>query len=361
MLKDDDFLEAIRRFKNKKDNAHARQRYHALLLVTKGYSFRETADILFLNEDTISRWVQTYQQHGLDGLKNNPMWGGERGQRRLKDEELASLSTRLETTAQPGTRVGSGWTLKAIRDLIEEYFSVCYSRRGLRKLLRQLGWSYQRGRKLYIRRSEVEQARFEIETREVLAEFANSGAEVTPLAGDQTKVYLEATLAKRWNPIGQQPLIADGARTKKSESIYSALHLGTGEETSTFVIDWQDSEATICWLEMIDDQHRRGAIILWIDNAGHHTSDEVEEWLEEHPRFRVINFAAYTPEDNPQEGVWKPLKDEVSHHCWHETMADLSKAIDSYYQKARRHTVNFLKRFGYFWSEGKIHPLPQIS
>jgi hypothetical protein len=35
MLKDDDDLEAIRRFKNKKDNAHARQRYHALLLVTK--------------------------------------------------------------------------------------------------------------------------------------------------------------------------------------------------------------------------------------------------------------------------------------------------------------------------------------
>ena len=255
MLKDDDYLEAIRRFKNKKDNAHARQRYHALLLVTKGYSFRQTADILFLNEETVSRWVQIYQQHGLDGLKNNPLWGGEHGQRRLNDEELAKLSTRLETTAEPGTRVGSGWRLKAIRDLIEEHFSAFYSRRGLRKLLGALGWSYQRGRKLYIKRSAHEQARFEIETREVLAEFAKSGARVTPLAGDQTKVYLEASIARRWNPVGQQPLIDDGARAKKSENIYSALHLGTGEETSTFVIDWQDSDATICWLEMIEKQH----------------------------------------------------------------------------------------------------------
>ncbi|HXG91324.1 MAG TPA: hypothetical protein VNN73_03020 [Blastocatellia bacterium] len=81
----------------------------------------------------------------------------------------------------------------------------------------------------------------------------------------------------------------------------------------------------------------------------------------EHPRFKGINFAAYTPENNPQEGARKPLKDGVSHHCWHETMADLSKAIDSYYQKARRHTVNFLEKFGHFWSEGKIHPLHQTS
>lgn len=361
MLKHEDYLEAIRRFKNKKENAHARQRYHALLLVTKGYSFRQTADILFLDEETISRWVQSYQQQGLDGLKNNPLWGGEHGQRQLKDEELITLSSRLETTAMPGTRVGSGWTLKAIFDLVAEQFAVFYSRRGLRKLLRALGWSYQRGRKLYIRRSAEEQARFEMETREVLAEFAKNGATVTPLARDETKVYLEASIARRWNPVGQQPVIADGARAKKSENIYSAVHLGTGEESATFVIDWQDSEATICWLELIERQHPRGTILLWIDNAGHHSSDEVEEWLEEHRRIRVINFAAYTPEENPQEGVWKPLKDEVSHHRWHETFADLSKAIDNYYQKARRHSVNFLEKFGYCWNKGKIHPLPQTS
>src|SRR6266498_1436728 len=126
MLKHNDYLEAIRRFKNKKENAHARQRYHALLLVTKGYGFRETADILFLDEETVSRWVQSYQQQGLDGLKNNPLWGGEHGQRQLNDAELATLSSRLETTAMPGTRVGSGWTLKAIYDLVVEQFAVFY-------------------------------------------------------------------------------------------------------------------------------------------------------------------------------------------------------------------------------------------
>jgi len=361
MLSDKDYLEATRRFKNKQGNAHARQRYHALLLVTKGYSYRETADILFVDEETVSRWSKLYQEKGLDGVKNHPQWGGEHRQRPLGTEELARLSTLLEAEAMPGTEVGSGWTVRAIRDLIAERFEIDYSRRGVRKLLPAMKWSYQRGRKLYIKRSASEQARFELETAEVLAEFAENGVPMTPLAGDQSKVYVEGTIAKRWNPVGKQPLIADAARSRQAENIYGAVHLGTGHEVAPFCIDWQDSDATIRWFEMVLDECLQGAVVLWIDGAPHHTSDEVAEWLESHPRLRVINFPAYTPEENPKEATWKMLKEEVSHHCWHQTFADLRKAIDTFYQTARRHTVNFLEKFGYFWSDGRIHPLPQTS
>jgi transposase len=361
MLSKPDYLEATQRYKNKKLNGHERQRYHAMLLVSKGYSYRETADILFVDEETISRWVQLYEAKGLDGLKNHPHWGGEHGQRRLNGEELGKLSKLLEQEAMPGTEVGSGWTIKAIRTLIEERFDFCYSRRGVQKLMRVMNWSYQRGRKLYIKRSRAEQLRFEVETAEVLAELAGSGEKVTPLAGDQSKIYLEGTIARRWNPVGKQPLIADGARSKAAENIYGAVHLGTGEEVAPFVIDWQDSEATICWFQRVLEDCPRGKIVLWLDQAPHHTSDEVEEWLEAHPRLRVVHFPAYTPEENPKEATWKTLKEEVSHHHWHETKEELSKAIDNFYQTARHHTVRFLDRFGYFWRDGRIHPLPHPS
>ena len=225
-------------------------------------------------------------------------------------------------------------------------------------MLCQIGWSYQRGRKLYIRRRTEEPARFYLETEEVLAKYAESGEPVVPLAGDQSKVYLEATLSKRWNPVGQQPLVADGAREKEAEHIYGAIHLGRGEETSTCCIDWQDSDATIAWLEMILREHPRGQILLWIDGASHHPSEEVEEWLETQRRLDVIHFPAYEPEENPKEATWKALKEEVSHHCWHETLAELKTAINDYYQSARRHTVSFLKRFGYGWSKGRLYALP---
>jgi transposase len=358
VLGEEDYAEACRRYKDRRTKLPERQRYHALILVTQGYSYREVGRILLLDEESISQWVALYQAAGLAGLRNHPGWGGEHGQRFLNAEQLEELRQTLAAAAMPGTKLGSGWTAKAIRKLIRDEYAVSYSKSGVRKLLCEIGWSYQRGRKLYIRRSAEEQARFYLDTAEVLAQYAESGERVVPLAGDQSKVYLEATLSRRWSPRGQQPLVADGAREKQAENIYGALHLGTGAETSTFCIDWQDSDATIQWLELMLTEHPRGQILLWIDGAAHHTSDEVDEWLESHPRLRVIHFPAYEPEENPKEATWKWMKEAVSHHCWHETMADLRKAIDDYYQTAKQHTVNFLKKFGYRWSGGKLYALP---
>lgn len=357
MLSEEDYAEACRRYKDKRTKLPERQRYHALILVTQGYSYREVGRILLADEESISQWAALYHGSGLDGLKNHPSWGGEHGQRFLRAEQLAELAQKLAAEAMAGTKPGSGWTAKAIRKLIRDEYQTSYSKSGVRKLLCEIGWSYQRGRKLYIRRSAEEEARFVLETEEVLARYAASGEPVVPLAGDQSKVYLEATLARRWNPVGQQPLVADGARSKQSENIYGAIHLGTGAETSTFCIDWQDSDATIAWLELILAEHPTGQILLWLDGASHHTSDEVEEWLEAQPRLHVIHFPAYTPEENPKEATWKAMKEEVSHHQWHETMAELRKAINDYYQTTKQHTINFLEKFGYGWSDGGLYAL----
>jgi transposase len=356
-----DYLEATRRFKEKKTHARERTRYHALLLVSKGYTYAQTADILFVDEDSLTRWVESYRLEGLEGLKNHQSWGGEHGQRRLSDDDVTQLGTLLDTEAMPGTEVGSGWTVRAIRVLVEERFDVRYSARGMRKVLRQAGRSYQRGRKLYIRRSEAEQARYEAETRAALAAVAASGERVTPLAGDQTRVSLEATIGRRWSRVGTQPLIPDGARSKQAENIYGAVHLGTGEEVAPLCVDWQDTEATIWWLEAVVREIPRGTILLWLDGGPHQASAEVEEWIARHPRVQVIRFPAYTPEENPKEQTWKVLKDEVSHNCWHATVDDLREAVDGFYQKAWRHTVNFLQGFGYFWERGRIYPLPQTQ
>ncbi len=359
MLSEADYQEAIRRYKNMKVSGHERQRYHALILVHQGYSYREVGQILLVDEETISRWVRQYQERGLPGLKNTAQWGGEHGQRELDVEQVDDLKRTLREEAMPGTNVGSGWTNKAVRQLITERFGVVYSKSGVRKLFAHMGWSYQRGRKLYIRRDPYDQARYELETQAVLAQYARTGKPVVPLASDQSKVYLEGTLGRRWNPIGEQPVVADGTRQKRTENLYGAVHLGTGAEVAPFAIDWQDSDVTIRWYELLLDECPQGQILLWQDQAPHHTSEEVEDWLAVHQRIAVIAFPKYTPEENPKEATWKDLKEEVSHHHWHETMADLRTAIDGYYQAGKKHVVTFLQKFGYRWSDGVLQPLSQ--
>ena len=86
MLSHNDFLEATRRFKDKKTKPHARTRYHALLLVSKGYSSRQTADILFVDPESVSRWVAQYDEAGLDGLPQSSTlgWGAWAAQARQR-------------------------------------------------------------------------------------------------------------------------------------------------------------------------------------------------------------------------------------------------------------------------------------
>lgn len=121
--------------------------------------------------------------------------------------------------------------------VIEERFGVRHRGSGIRKILGIIGWNYQRGRKLYIQRTAQEQARYELETLEALEKYAKSREQVTPIAADQTKIYLEGTVSRRWNPVGEQPLIADGARSKQCESIYGGVHLGTGQEVAPLCMD----------------------------------------------------------------------------------------------------------------------------
>ena len=41
MLSETDYQAAVRRYKNMRVKGHERQRYHALILVHQGYSYRE--------------------------------------------------------------------------------------------------------------------------------------------------------------------------------------------------------------------------------------------------------------------------------------------------------------------------------
>ncbi len=123
-VREEDYAEACGRYKDRGTKLSERQRYHALILATPGYSYREIGHILLVDEESVSQWVPLYQAPGLAGLKNHPDWGGEHGQRFLGAAQLEELKQRLAAEALPGTKLGSGWTGKAIRQLIRAEYAV---------------------------------------------------------------------------------------------------------------------------------------------------------------------------------------------------------------------------------------------
>ena len=152
MLSEEDYLEATRHFKNKKENLHERQRYHALLLVTKGYNYRETAEILFIDEETVSRWVTLYQLTGLDGLKNHPHWGGANGQGiNKKDPALkAALEQMLDNeiagnpmSEEKWVRISAGRLAHRLKESGHPVCTLTVSR-----MLREMGLTLRANKKI---------------------------------------------------------------------------------------------------------------------------------------------------------------------------------------------------------------------
>jgi len=64
-----------------------RQRAHAVLLSSKGFALEQLADILRSDRDTISGWLNAWQDAGLAGLADAP----KSGRRRKIDGSLETL------------------------------------------------------------------------------------------------------------------------------------------------------------------------------------------------------------------------------------------------------------------------------
>ena len=52
-----------------------RQRAHAVLLSAKGFTLEQLADIVSVDRDTVSGWLNLWQERGLDGLADAPKSG----------------------------------------------------------------------------------------------------------------------------------------------------------------------------------------------------------------------------------------------------------------------------------------------
>lgn len=261
MLNEKDFLEARRQFKNKKKNPHERQRYHALLLITKGYNYRETADILFIHEESVSRWVTLYQTKGLDGLKNHSHWGGENGQTSLKtDLTLESVLEKLLDNEMAGNPMNEQkWVRCSGAYLATKLKEAGYpvSRTRVYRLLRKMGFSLKRNNKKKSDKSngpeEHEQFQYiasqkqlfidvgspiisvDTKKKELIGNFSNKGRIWSKKAEEVYKYDFTSLAVCRAVPYG----IYDVTKNK------GFVYVGTSGDTPEFAVDaiakwWQE-------------------------------------------------------------------------------------------------------------------------
>jgi transposase len=105
----------------------------AILLMNKGFSYQEIEAILLLDERTLNRYKNLYEQQGIDGLTKNSYQGASC---KLTDEQIKSLKEELNQKIYPSA--------EAVCDYVRKNFKVQYTVRGMVQTLHRLGYSYKK-------------------------------------------------------------------------------------------------------------------------------------------------------------------------------------------------------------------------
>ena len=96
-------------------------------------------------------------------------------------------------------------------------------------------------------------------------------------------------------------------------------------------------------------RHIRGRVTLVWDNLAAHKSRKLKDWVERHPRFRLVYLPAYAPELNPVEGLWSWLKtNHLGNVCADTLDPVVALARDGMKSARRRQTLlwGFLGKAG---------------
>ena len=104
------------------------RRANALVLLDKGMSCQEVAEVLLFDDDTIRGWYELFEQSGVEGLSRFEM-GGSSG--KMSAEQCEALKAWVGSTLPRSTRHIGAWIAK-------EFGLVYESRSGLIALLHRL-------------------------------------------------------------------------------------------------------------------------------------------------------------------------------------------------------------------------------
>jgi len=129
---------------SKKQGSLSRQaivRLRAGDLILRGFDNEEIIEILEVSLSSVQRWRKKIENEGLHALARHAGTGAEP---KLTAEQFEELKAILTQGAVASGYLTDRWTSRIVADLIRKKWNVEYSRSQVRKILNDLGFSYQK-------------------------------------------------------------------------------------------------------------------------------------------------------------------------------------------------------------------------
>lgn len=151
-----------------------------------------------------------------------------------------------------------------------------------------------------------------------------------------------------------QQAIIKAKRKGESQNFYGALNMTNNSKDrgkcTAMAVDKQNSETTIKFLNKLRRTYKGKKIFLIWDGASWHKSKRIRQYLSRINRSKtkleLFNFPPYSPEFNPQEHVWKALRQAITHNRLEKDFPILVKDCLKFLRNNNFSSLKFEKLFG---------------
>lgn len=307
-----------------------RDRAHAVLMNSQGLNAHLIAKLLFRDYKTVRFWLRSFNQRRISSLLFKYL--GNTNANKLTPSQKEQIRQAL---SQPPSDYGIPkhfWQVKDLKKYIKAEFGIIYESKRSYHFLFKLGrfsWKLP----FDVKRDEQYIAKRVKEIREEIKPFLKSSNWVV-LASDETRLVWETQSRRAWLKTNQKTIVKVN-RSKDYQPFLGSLNLKTGQ-CNLHSFAWQNQYEIIKALKKLKNYYQGKNICLIWDNARWHKSRLLRKHLKKgkvFSNFHLINFPPYAPDTNPQEHVWKYVRDEIAY-----------KPTASFKQKVNNFKLAVIKR-----------------
>ncbi len=297
------------------DRKHA-DRIKAILFLNQGFTYRQTAKLLMLDEVTIRRYEGQFKKGGVDRLVEDNYSGSESF---LTTEEQQELILYLKAH-----------TLKTVKEVVfyvEVTYGKKYSIEGMTHLLHKSGFVY---KKTKIIPGKLDAAKQEEFKKEYQALKDNLNPEDKIYFLDASHPHHNNKSSYGWIPKGEERWIKTNTGRSRV-NINGALSL----DDLTIITRLEETinaDAMILLIKNIEDHQPEGRIYLILDNARYNHAIKVADYIKQSGRVHLVFLPPYSPNLNIIERLWLFFHQKILYDKYYETFPEFKKAVLNFCQ-----------------------------
>lgn len=218
------------------------------------------------------------------------------------------------------------WTLKRLVTWVHQTFAIDCCRETLRKVLKSLGFSWKKAKKLLNKAKPEKRAAFLATLKELLDDALHQRCLLVYL--DEAHIHLDTDEGYGWSIRGERHWISSSSPGLKKVSFYG-LYLYNLGQVRIFPYDCANQFHTVDVLKRLRVEFPDQPIKLIWDGAPYHRAASVftaAEVLD----ISLERLPAYSPDFMPVEHLWHWLREEVTYHACYDTRADLIAQVSRF-------------------------------